>query len=591
MRRISLLLPVFLISVSSHAFAADPIVADSHLKAVTVYANRAALTREATVMLPAGAQTIVFKGLSASLLADSLRAKGKAVADVKFGAVTSKLVPGAELVAPREKALNDQLQALRDKGRGIEAEKQALSAKQNFLETLGRQGSLRARENIAEINLKPKEWAAAADVIYKGTDDILKGQIAQDMALRALDEQIGKVEQELQQLQTGQRNVYEVTLPVEASAATKLTVDLSYQIPQATWHPIYDARLNTKTGKLEITQYGAVRQNSGEDWNGVALTLSTAQPSRGAGLPDLQTMWVSLYQAVAQGVAFGSVDPAYRRALMTENKMKVDMAAASGGSALPLPIAISRGSGLQIPQIPQVPQSDVLAEWGRVARARQEATFTHASINTGGFVSEYKIPGPSTVKADGTKSKLMIGTFDTADKLVVEVKPQLSTAAYLVAQMKLKGDAPILPGPVSLFRDGAFVGRSHLPLLRPEQEKSLAFGIDDQVSVKRNVLKDKRSEAGVIARDNVLERNFVTTLQNLHKDKINVAVLETVPVSQDEKIDVEILKDKTTAGYQKDLHNVKGLLRWDVPLAAKQKTDVKLGWKVAWPKDRSISGL
>ena len=65
------------------------------------------------------------------------------------------------------------------------------------------------------------------------------------------------------------------------------------------------------------------------------------------------------------------VDPAYRKALEEENKKKVEIAKATGGSAMPLPIAISRSTGLQIPQIPQAPQSDVLAEWRRVANEEQ----------------------------------------------------------------------------------------------------------------------------------------------------------------------------------------------------------------------------
>ena len=65
------------------------------------------------------------------------------------------------------------------------------------------------------------------------------------------------------------------------------------------------------------------------------------------------------------------VDPAYRKALEEENKKKEQEARQTGGSAMPVPIAISRGTGLQIPQIPQAPQSDVLAEWRRVANEEQ----------------------------------------------------------------------------------------------------------------------------------------------------------------------------------------------------------------------------
>ncbi|HEY8191720.1 MAG TPA: DUF4139 domain-containing protein, partial [Alphaproteobacteria bacterium] len=179
----------------------------------------------------------------------------------------------------------------------------------------------------------------------------------------------------------------------------------------------------------------------------------------------------------------------------------------------------------------------------------------------------------------------------TDNEIRIQVKPQMSAEAYLVAHTKLKGDSPILAGPVSLFRDGAFVGQTHLPLLRPGQESDLAFGVDDQISVKRRTLKDERGEAGMLAKDSVVERHFVTEIENLRNKPVKIVVLETIPESQDEQIRAEVVTSTTTPGYMKDTQNVKGLLRWEVPLAAKQKSEVKLGWRVSWPKGENISGI
>ena len=568
MRNVLLVALFLFLSFSSQAFAASEIIAESHLKAVTVYTNRAMLTRQATVDIPAGAHTIIFKDLSASLLPNSLRAEGKAIADVKFGAVASKIIHGKELVAPREKELNDQLEAAQDKQRSISFEKQALSFKKTFLNTLSKQGALRSQENIAEINLKPEQWTAAAQALYTDMSDVLKSQNIQGIALRDLNRQIRKIREELNQLRTGQRNTYQVVIPVEASAATKLTVNLSYQLPKATWTPLYDARLDTGKGTLELVQYGSVSQNSGEDWNGVELILSTAQPQRGAGLPDLRTKWVNLRRNVHITKSMRGMQLGRQKATYTNSPMDT----ADSIEPMMMMGSIAEGAGAPPP-------------------LQKEAKFIPATIKTGGFISEYRIPGSSTVKADGTKSKLMIGTFDTDSEIRIQVKPQISNEAYLVAHSKLKGESPILAGPVSLFRDGAFVGQSRLPLLRPGQESDLAFGIDDQISVKRRTLKDERGETGVIARDNTQERHFVTELQNLHKEKIKIVVLETVPVARDKQIGVEIMVKQTTPGYEKDKDNVKGLLRWEVPLKSKQKSELMLGWKVTWPKDQVIRGL
>lgn len=548
-----------LVFVPLPAMAADFPV-DSSLKAATVYPSRATLTRQAVVEIPAGAHKVVFEGLPANIMTDSIRAEGLAGSRVTLGALTHKRVIAAELTAPREQALTSQLEDLQDQKNLIEVEKKALSIKSEFLKNIGKHAGARTNEEIADINLNPEEWAAAAASIHAGLAENFKAELAYDIKIRALDRQIAKVKAELAQLRTGQRYVYEVAVPLESESATKLTIYLSYQVPNASWRPLYDARLDTEDGDLALIQYGAVRQNTGEDWTDVALTLSTAQPHRGTDLPPLHPMWVNVWDGSPRPMA-----KAERRmsAAAPSAVMSMDMAMESAD--------LTRGAGMVM---------------------EEKAQFAVAEINTGGFVSEYVIPGPSTVAADGSESKLMIGTFDTENKLQIHVKPQVSTNAILTGRVKLEGEAPILPGQANLFRDGAFVGQSNLPLLRPGEETKLAFGIDDQVSVKRHVMKDERGEKGVLVnKDNVLERHYKTEIENLHSQPVEIVVYETVPVAQDERIKVEILDKVTTNGYETDTDDIKGLLSWTKELAEKDDTVIDLGWKVSWPQDLNLSGL
>ncbi len=63
------------------------------------------------------------------------------------------------------------------------------------------------------------------------------------------------------------------------------------------------------------------------------------------------------------------LDPADQKALEDLNKKKAIEAAQTGGSALPIPIAPPKGEGLQVPDMPSPPKSDVLAEWKRAREA------------------------------------------------------------------------------------------------------------------------------------------------------------------------------------------------------------------------------
>lgn len=558
LNRFLIALPLTMLALPAWA---EEIVAQSHVSAVTVFADRATVTRTAQIDLPKGANTVVFEGLPETLFSDSLRTEGESQADVVLGALESKTVSSAELAAPRERELNTKLQSLQDQRALVVADQGALQQKQTFLQTLGQQGALRSKENIAAIDLKPEQWTGAANALSASVSDTLRALAGKDVELRNLDEQIAAVEQDLSQLQTGAHSSVEVRIPVESNAAAKLSVRVSYQVPNAAWAPIYDARLETASGKLSLVQYGEVRQNTGEDWSNVKLTLSTAQPARGAALPALDPMWVNLYAPYA----------ARRLSTMEFDKARSNMA---GQVAAPMAADAMMEMAVAAP-----------------APAMKAASFVAATLNAGGYVTEYGIAGTSTVLADGTARKVMVGGLDVSSELVAKIKPQVASSAFLVAVTKLGGEAPLLPGSASLFRDGAFIGSAQLPMLRPGEETDLGFGVDDQIVVKPRLVKDESGEAGVITKDSTRIRQSLLEVQNLHRTPVKVAVLQTVPAPQDEKITFALDKEYTTPGYTENVDHITGQLRWISTLAPQQKWDVKLGWTLSWPKDSQINGL
>jgi len=533
---------------------ADEIEVDSRIVAATVYPNRATVTREAVVDLPAGSSVMVFHGLPAHLLTDSLRIEGQAAGTVTFGALMHRLESQAELVAPKEQELVARIERLKDQRREIEAERQGLSAQRQFLEHLGDQAGNRISEEIAELRLAPEEWSQAALAIGSSMQTLLKADLAHQIAIRDLDRTVKSLETELSQLHTGRRNTYAVQVPLAADQPTRLTVHLRYQLPGVSWRPLYDARLDTKTGELSLIQYGAVRQNSGEDWHAIRLVLSTAQPHRGASMPDLKPFWADLYES---GRRERSEKREITRLAAPQKSLKMAADALSGAGSANL----------------------------------EEAEFAGPEMQTDGFVTEYAIPGQVRVASDGTESKLMCGSFSTDNRLQIQIKPQVSNEAFVVSHATLAGEAILLPGKASLFRDGAYVGQLELPLLRPGQVQDIGFGVDDRIAITRNVLKDLRSDPTLLSRDNQRERQVATVIMNQGTAAADVMVLETIPVARHDDIEVKILEDQTTKGYEQDVDDVKGLLRWQIPLASGEQTRLTLGWQVSWPKDREISGL
>lgn len=548
-------LPALLILLLAPGLA---LAAPSEITDVTVFTDRAEVTRTLTIDLPRGASSVEFAGLPAQLISNSLRVQGSSPrAPVTLGALTHETRISRDLTSEREQALTNALEGLEHKMRLLNAERGGVNVRQEFAQSLGREAALRSDEAIAELRLDPQEWVAAGQALQAEVSAMMAARAELDLRQQALQRDIDKARQELAQLRTGQRRSVTVTVPVEADGPTPLTLRLSYQVPGASWRPLYDARLSTHDGALELTRYGEVAQRTGEDWDGVALTLSTAQPQRGAALPSLSPLWVDMHQGAGAG-------------------FDADKATYGDGMA---------STALQA--MPEPQEEAALQRWKDMQAEHRTAT-----VQSGEFAAaRYTIPGPARVASGAQAVKVMIGEVGMKTALEVHVRPQLSVDAFLAARTTLDGDAPLLPGAVKLFRDGAYVGESRFALLRPGDEDLLFFGVDDKVSVERETLKDTRRDAGIVMRDNTLERRFVTTVKNLHAGPVTVVVREATPAPRNKRLSAEILSSATTPGYTADADDVKGLAEWRLALPGGAEERVELGWRLTWPKDHAVSVL
>lgn len=601
--------------VSTVAFAlpalADDIKVESAIKSAIVYSDRATVTRTATVQIPAGAHNLVFSSLPMKMFTNSLRIGGTAQASVTFGALSHKTETSEDFVVAGVQALADRKQEVVNAINLYQVERSALAEANSFITNWAKQANAKDDgDDATPLDLNPEKWIAASDGLSAKMLANMKAQLALDLKIAEENKKLEKIDADLNQFLSDQKQSYTVTVPFESDKAASLNVELSYQISDVGWQPTYDARLDVEAKKLELVQYGSVWQRTGEEWNGIALSLSTAQPSRGASLPQLNPIWLSILAPrppMAPGVMSSSAMPAPIEAAGEEplvrwrrmQEERVATNAQSDGGAEKDTFAFGDEEGLLAfgEAVDFEPQGENIKE--RLKRIQQEQAMKDAAsrpvavqMNTSGFIGEYKVTGPATVKPDGTQAKLQIAQLENDAALFVKILPQVSTDGFMVAKFTLKGDAPILPGTLSLFRDGAFIGQDQVAaIIRPGEEGEMSFGVDDAVKVKREMLKDESAQTGLIAMSKIIERNFVTEIQSYHKQDIQIEVMEMVPASKDETILVEILKDKTTQGYEADYKNVKGSTRWTSVLKPQQKAAVNLGWKVSWPKDKNLSGL
>ena len=111
--------------------------ADSRITAVTVFPDRAQVTRLIEVPLPQGDTTVVVSGLPASLLGDSLRVEGAGSTRLRLGAVEARTRHGRTAAREEERRLKAEIEALGDRKRLVTDRIAALKFKQGVIEAIG----------------------------------------------------------------------------------------------------------------------------------------------------------------------------------------------------------------------------------------------------------------------------------------------------------------------------------------------------------------------------------------------------------------------------------------------------------------------
>ncbi|MHC5036978.1 MAG: DUF4139 domain-containing protein, partial [Planctomycetota bacterium] len=90
--------------------------------------------------------------------------------------------------------------------------------------------------------------------------------------------------------------VVRLRVPDPATVAPKVHLAIEYLVPGARWAPAYNIAFDSAYSHAKLAMRALVCQRSGEDWDGVDLTLSTANAMAWTELPELPSMRIGRRQ-------------------------------------------------------------------------------------------------------------------------------------------------------------------------------------------------------------------------------------------------------------------------------------------------------
>ncbi|WP_316203653.1 mucoidy inhibitor MuiA family protein [Bradyrhizobium sp. SZCCHNS3051] len=529
-----LVLGAALTAAPGHAANLD---ASSTVDAVTVYPDGATVTRIISLDLPAGDTTAIARDFPLGLDVASLRVEGEAGAKLMIGSVDAK--PPRAVPPGNLPEIDRRIEALKDERANIDGAIAAALARKKFVERFadGSTAALRDKGEARPIAEWRTAFAAVGEEIGQADATIREAERKQ----RDLDREIARLQADRAAKPPSR---LEVQVELSAAVATRATLRVTYVVRNARWVPVYDARLDTsakdRKSALELVRRAEIQQSTGEDWSDVALAVSTVRTDRGSSAPELRTMIAQYPPTVQLGTLS---DRAMRRV-----------------AELPAP----------------------------APEAAKRAEERETTVEISAFQTIFRVPGRVSVAANEGAKSLRISTATITPELVIRAAPVVDPTAYIEASFVLGDDAPLLPGKVSIYRDGMFVGTSRLASAGKDEVVHVGFGADDKVKVERSVVKRNEGSAGLIVTTaKIDERAFKTTVRNAHEFPIKVAIQDQLPVSENEEITVEMLP-ATTPPASTNVRDRRGVVEWVIDARPGEAKDIAFAWRVRWPKDKSI---
>ncbi len=546
-----LLLAAFIL-VSPAAWAAE-IEVEAPVAAATLYPQGASVERSASFQAEAGRHSVLIVGMPANYRRESLRIEGTgafAILSIEERRAATRALE-AQRRSPR-RDIEEAIRLLQDRRIFATNAIQAAQRQLTYIDAMTKAQAQASATKDDPALVNASQWTGMWTSIGEGTKTALDTRQRAQIEIREIDEQMAELNAQLRDVGTERRFGPVLAVQIEAKGAVSGTLTARYQMDNANWAPVYDARLSLNRGESDdpsmvLVRRARVRQGTGEDWTGIALTLSTARPSGRAGAPDPRLLFARIQEKLEDGVR---PSVGYMADQMVQKEART--------------MAMAPPPPPPAPPVMAAPAQQVMA----VAQLQGETV-------------EYVIPGTVDIDGSGEPKQVLIDERDGTVTLEVRATPSLDKTAYLYAEFENATEAPVLPGTASLYRDGVFVGTTMLARIAGGETTHLPFGSYDSIKITHTERERMEGEQGLIRARQTERRRYIMTAENLGDKPMPVAIRDSMPYAENE--DVEITLRTKPAPDERDVDDRKGALLWQFTLEPGEKREIEHGYDVTYP--------
>ncbi|MCH8119970.1 MAG: mucoidy inhibitor MuiA family protein [Planctomycetes bacterium] len=571
----TLTLAIVVIALLASVAFADVPTTTGTISKVTVYRGQALVTRTISIDLPPGASELIVKDLPAMIVSESIYAQTSD--NIKVLSVRYRQKAVSQATREEVKQLDARIEDVKYKLKCADRDYKHFSHYGKMFDGLKDFTITAAKSDLNRglLTFEPIEKLATliedkAFEYHKRTTE-LEDKIAELQKDREL------LERKRKELAAGRsRTEREAVLFLSRAGGKKVSIELSYLVNGANWQQQYNLRANPKKSNVLIEYNAVVNQTSGEDWNGVALSLSTAEPTMVAAPPILEPMLVALSRPAPTQQA-GQVLLGAEQARQYLKGRKAN---------------IKRGIAANA-ELNRLAVSNQLFFFNVDQRQVQEFQQKMAEISrTEGVSVTYDLPGRLTLPSRSDQQLVTIASITARADFTLIATPLLTDYVYLQAELLNDSDTVLLPGQASMFRNGEFVGKSQLPQVTIGEKFTAGFGIDSQVQVAHE-LEDKKTR--IQGGNRIDTYHYRIALSNYKNTAVELRLLDRLPYTDNTSIKIELEKTEpqlsTDSEYLRRSRK-KGILRWDMKLVPntvdRNATVVKYSFTMEYDRNMQI---
>ena len=539
--------------------AADENVSGS-VTDVTLYDGQALVTRSISVDGPQGSVEVVVGDLPEQILPESLFAEGTEQIEIRAVRFRSRAVGQA----PREevRVLDEAIEQLNEKLESNKRRIDLLGKRSEYLDSLEGFVAPTAKVEMTKGVLDAETLQQVTVFSFEQRETVATELESVENESKQLEKQLALAERKRSELTAGaSETVREVVLFLERHVDGPQTIRLNYLVSNCGWSPSYTFRAASDNPQVQVEFNALIHQMTGEDWDGVTLTLSTASPALSASGPGLAPFPVTLAEEVGDGKLSGQELAAQLQSVRgrqyeanVRNRSAANMSE-SIGSSWAVNAAANEYQTLEL-----ISGKDIV----NTLEAEDVGV-------TEGHSLSYQLDGTVSLASRSDQQMVRILRSEHEGLFYNVATPVLTGYVYREAELTNTGGQDLLKGPVAVYLDGRFVGRGEIPTVARGQKFVVGFGADPQLRSRRELISKTESMQGG---NRELKFQYRLVVENYKDQPVPVRVFDRLPYCDrpdDVRVTLGDLEDPLDDDmlYQRR-ERTKGILRWaiDVPANA-----------------------